>query len=164
LELGEPTERKSWENVPALDGLWMKASEDGSGSSAIEKRFNDLKLPCGCAKESLAYSHFDLCVLLSHCATYFRGFLPRLFLRPCSASRRVSSAAIAFMRDDAEPGRQSLLPALFFSLFGLEVNIIRIFELLVPFTAKLAEVCPIVLFAVAQVLDHFKVRLGTQVP
>jgi hypothetical protein len=68
-----------------------------------------------------------------------------------------------FMRDDAEPGRQSLLPALFFSLFGLEINIIRIFELLVPFAAKLAEMCPIVLFAVAHVLDHFKVRLGTEV-
>jgi hypothetical protein len=33
----------------------------------------------------------------------------------------------------------------------------------VPFAAKLTEVRPIVLFAVAQVFDHFKVRLGTQV-
>jgi len=47
---------------PALDGLWMKASEDGSSSSAIEKRFNGLKLPSGCATESLTDSHFNLCI------------------------------------------------------------------------------------------------------
>ncbi len=67
------------------------------------------------------------------------------------------------MRDDAEPRRQSLFAALFFSVFGLEINVIRIFELTVPLAAKLAKVCPIVLFAVAHVFDHFKVRLGTQV-
>ncbi len=80
---------------PALDGLRMKATQDGGSGCAIEKRFNGLKLPSGCAKESLTDSHFDLCVWHSHCATYFLGFLPRLFLRPCSASKRVSSAAIA---------------------------------------------------------------------
>ena len=46
---------------PALDGLWMKASEDGSSSSAVEKRFNGL-LPSDCATEPLTDSHFDLCV------------------------------------------------------------------------------------------------------
>ena len=47
---------------PALDGLWMKASEDGGSPCAIEKRFNGLKLPSGCATETLTDSHFDLCV------------------------------------------------------------------------------------------------------
>jgi hypothetical protein len=28
---------------PTLDGLWMKASEDGGSSGAIEKRFDGLK-------------------------------------------------------------------------------------------------------------------------
>src|SRR5437870_8820627 len=65
--------------------------------------------------------------------------------------------------DDAEPRRQSLLPALLFSLFGLEINVIRIFELSVPFAAKFAEVRPIVLFAVAHMFNHFKVRLGAPV-
>ena len=67
------------------------------------------------------------------------------------------------MRNDAEPRRQSPLPAFFFSLFGLEINVIRIFKLPVPRATKLAEVRPIVLFAVAHLLNHFKVRLGTQV-
>jgi len=56
-----------------------------------------------------------------------------------------------------------MLPALFFSLFRLEINVIWILKLPVPFAAKLTEVRPIVLFAVAHVLEHFKVRLGTQV-
>jgi hypothetical protein len=80
---------------PSFDGLRMKAAQDHSSACTIEKRFNGLKLPSGCAKESLTDSRFDLCVWLSHCANYFLGFLPRLFLRPCSASKRVSSAAIA---------------------------------------------------------------------
>jgi hypothetical protein len=67
------------------------------------------------------------------------------------------------MRDDAEPRRQSLFPAFFFSVFGLEINVIRIFELPVPLATKLAEMRPIALFAVAHVFDHFKVGLGTQV-
>ena len=103
-----------------------------------------------------------MCLTLALCHL-LSGLPAAPFLAPLFCFQTSLFGSDRFMRDDAEPGWQSLLPALFFSLFGLEVNVIRIFELLVPFTAKLAEMRPIVLFAGAQVLDHFKVRLGTQV-
>src|ERR1700730_12143355 len=98
----------------------------------------------------------------------FIGYLPTrlpaaFFLAPLPCFQTSLFGSDRFMRDDAEPRWQSLLPALFFSLFGLEINVIRIFELPVPLATKLAEVRPIVLFAVAHVFDHFKVRLATQV-
>jgi hypothetical protein len=49
-------------SCPTLDGLRMKAPEDDGCPCTIEKRFNGLKLPSGCARESLTDSHFDLCV------------------------------------------------------------------------------------------------------
>src|SRR3974377_1518726 len=103
------------------------------------------------------------CVLDSFIGHLPSGFPAALFLAPLLCFHTTLLGGDRFMRDDAAPRRQSLLPALFFSLFGLEINVIRIFELPVPLATKLAEVRPVMLFAVAQVFDHFKVRLGTQV-
>src|ERR1700682_4072065 len=50
-----------------------------------------------------------------------------------------------------------------FLFVRLEINVIWILKLSVPFAAKLTEMRPIVLFAVAHVLNHFKVRLSTEV-
>lgn len=74
------------------------------------------------------------------------------------------SPSNCFIRNGAaEPGWQSLFPAFLFSIFGFEINIIRIFELAVPLASKFAEVRPIVLFAIAHKFENLKVGLGTQV-
>jgi len=105
---------------------------------------------------------FNLCIRLFHGALP-PGFPGAPFLAPLICLQTGLFGSDSFMRDDAEPRRQSLLPALLFSLFGFKIDVVRIFELPVPLATKLAEVSPIVLFAVAHVFHHFKVRLGAQV-
>ena len=67
------------------------------------------------------------------------------------------------MGNDAEPRWQSLFPSFFFSIFDLEIYVIRIFELSIPTAAELPEAGPITLFTVTQVFDYFEVGLGAQV-
>src|SRR5260370_42478197 len=101
----------------------------------------------------------SICVLDSRIGLLVPRFPAALFLAPLFCFQTSLFGNGRRMRDDAEPSRQSLFPAFFFSVFGLEINVIRVFELTVPLAAKLAKLCPIVLFAVAHLFDHFKVRL-----
>lgn len=90
------------------------------------------------------------------------GFPAAFFLAPLFCFQTGLFGGDSFMRDNAEPRRQSLFPALFFPLFGLEINVIRIFEPSVPFATKFSEVCPIVLFALMCSITSNQQRIASQ--
>ncbi len=64
---------------------------------------------------------------------------------------------------DTQTRWQALLAALQFAFLDLDIDVVRVFKLFLPFPAQLAETVPVPGFALVNSLRQFKISLGAEV-
>src|SRR5436309_3814877 len=126
-----PSVRRSWDGGPRGQRQRLR-NREGVQPLEVVRRLR--QTPDQIHRDTLTVFHhrnLDGFLFRSACLTLALGLLlpgfPAVPLLPALFCLQTGLfGSDGFMRNDAEPRRQSLLPTLFFSLFGLEINVIRI--------------------------------------